>query len=173
MRPRVRAARISDAEAMRGIYNEAVANSTATMDTDPRTPQQQALWMEAHNGDPYPALVCTDADARPTDPVVLGWGSLSPYNPRPGYRTTAEVSVYVHAEFRGQGVGDALLHGLIEAARDGNFCVLLSLVTAGNVASERLHARHGFSKVGTLWHVARKFNAWIDVEIYEKRLDAH
>ena len=32
----VRAARSGDADAIRSIYNEAVANTTATMDTEPR-----------------------------------------------------------------------------------------------------------------------------------------
>lgn len=162
----VQAATLADAEAMRAIYNDAVANTTATMDTEPRSSERQEAWLAAHDGDPYPALVAVDAAG-----AALGWAALSPYNPKPGYRTTAEVSVYVHPARRGQGVGSALLGALVDAARERGFCLLLSLVTADNEASLRLHARHGFTFVGTLRRVGRKFNAWVDVTFLEKRLD--
>ena len=41
------------------------------------------------------------------DGAVTGFGSLSPYRDRPAYATTVEDSVYVHADHRGGGVGQA------------------------------------------------------------------
>ncbi len=162
----VRPARAEDAEAIRAIYNDAVAATTATMDTEPRSPERQAAWMRAHGGNPYPCLV-----AQAQDGAILGWASLSPYNPKPGYATTAEVSVYVHCNWRGRGVGSALLDSLVREAGRRGFVSLVALITAENQASRRLHARQGFGVVGTLRRVARKFDRWIDVTFMQKLLD--
>lgn len=164
---RVRAACEDDAEAIRAIYNEAVANTTATMDTDARTPEQQAAWMDAHAaGSRWAALVAEDAAGR-----VLGYASLSPYNPKPGYATTSEVSVYVHCGARGRGVGKRLVAGLLEAARKNGFVSLVALISANNDVSLHLHAGHGFVDAGTLRRVARKFDTWVDVVLMQCLLE--
>jgi phosphinothricin acetyltransferase len=161
----VRFARAADAEAIRFIYNDAVATTTATMDTEARSPERQAAWMAAHDGDPYPCLV-----AEAEDGAILGWAALSPYHPKPGYATTAEVSVYVHGDRRGQGVGKALLEALVREGARQDFVSLVALITADNEASLRLHARQGFETVGTLRRVARKFDRWVDVTFLQKLL---
>jgi phosphinothricin acetyltransferase len=161
----IRPVALRDADALRAIYNDAVATTTATMDTEPRSPEQQAVWMDAHDGDPYPAFVAEDAAGH-----VLGYASLSPYNPKSGYNTTAEVSVYVHRDWRGHGIGGQLLAELVADAERRGFRALVALITSGNEASRRLHRRHGFATVGTLNHVARKFDRWVDVTILQKSL---
>src|SRR3989304_423143 len=97
----------ADQRAILDIYNEAVLNSTATFDLEPRTWEEQQQWAEEH-GPPYQVLVATVGE------TVAGWGSLSPFRAKPGYRFTAEDSVYVHQDFRGRGIGGALLGGLVE-----------------------------------------------------------
>ncbi|HLH27297.1 MAG TPA: GNAT family N-acetyltransferase, partial [Acidimicrobiales bacterium] len=94
----VRLARLTDAEAILDIYNEAVLRSTATFDLVPRTEAEQAVWMAEHRG-PHPAVVATAGGE------VLGFGSLSPYRDKHAYATTVENSVYVHAGHRRAGVG--------------------------------------------------------------------
>lgn len=161
----VRLTRPGDAGGIRAIYNHAVAHTTATMDTEPRTPKEQAAWMEAHNGSPYPALV-----AETTDGLVVGYASLSPYNRKPGYRTTTENSVYVHCDYQGQGVGRLLLEGLIAEGTRRGFYSLVALITADNAASLRLHENCGFETIGTLRRVGRKFDAWVDVTFMQRFL---
>jgi phosphinothricin acetyltransferase len=164
---RVRPAGPEDAEAIRGIYNEAVANTTATMDTEPRTADQQAYWMTAHApGGRWVALVAQDSAGQ-----VLGYASLSSFDPKPGYAATAEVSVYVHCDARGRGVGTHLVAALIDAARQNGFVALVASISANNDASLRLHARHGFFTVGTLQRVARKFDIWVDVVLMQHLLE--
>ena len=161
----IRPARASDAEAIRAIYNDAVATTTATMDTHPRTPEQQAEWMRGHDGNPYPAIVAEDANGR-----VLGFAALSPFNPKPGYASTAEVSVYVHRDWRGHGVGKFLIAALVHEAEQRGFHSLVVLITSGNAASQRLHEHNDFVVVGTMHRVARKFDTWLDVTILQRSL---
>lgn len=160
----IRPIELRDAEELRTIYNWAVTHTTATMSTEPRSPETQIEWMEQHNGLPYPALVAVDADGG----QLVGYASLSCYIPREGYRTTAEVSVYVHCDWHGLGIGSALMSSLLMEADRRGFVSLLALITNDNEPSLRLHRRYGFTDAGLLHRVGRKFDTWLDVAILER-----
>src|SRR5262245_395605 len=96
-RPLIRPATPPDLPAILEIYNEAVLNTTATADYEPQSLETRIAWFEARKAGGYPVLVAEDEFR------VVGWSSLSPYHSRPGYRFSAEVSVYVAADRRGQG----------------------------------------------------------------------
>ena len=81
---------------MTAIYNDAVARTTGTFDTEPKTLDQQREWFDRH-GASHPVLVAEEAGR------VVGWASLSPWSDRCAYARTAEVSVYVDESSRGGG----------------------------------------------------------------------
>jgi RimJ/RimL family protein N-acetyltransferase len=61
------------------------------------------------------------------------------------------IGTMVQADEQGRGVGKALLDALIErASADDELQQLTLTVTAGNQAAERLYARAGFVRFGTL-----------------------
>jgi L-amino acid N-acyltransferase YncA len=163
----IRLAVPEDTEPLRLIYNHAAKTSTATFDTDGRTPEQQAKWMEAHNGAPYPLLVAETV----ADKTVVGYATLSPYNPKPGYARTVETSVYVHCDWQGKGIGKQLLIHQITDARQRGFLCLIALITADNEASLYLHRRYGFTDVGTIRRVGQKFGKELDVVTLQILLD--
>ena len=165
MECRIRPAVATDSEAIRAIYNAAVEATTASLDTDPRDPETQAAWMRRHDFDPWPAYVAI------VDNQVAGWASLSPYNPKPGYRTTAENSLYVDPAYHRQGIGAALLAHLIQTAPTHGVREIVALITAENTVSLALHQRFGFRTVGTLERVGRKFGRWIDVTLMQRTVD--
>jgi len=146
----------ADLQAILDIYNDAVLHSTATFDMEPRTWDEQQRWVQEHRP-PYAVFVATVGD------TVTGWGSLSRFRPRPGYRFTAEDSIYVHEDFRGRGIGAGLLVLLIEAARRGRFHSVMALIDGDNAVSVRLHERFGFRQVGIFREVGFKFGRWLDV----------
>ena len=147
----------ADQRAILDIYNDAVLHSTATFDLEPRTWEEQQRWFQEHRP-PYAVFVATVGED-----TVAGWGSLSPFRPRPGYRFTAEGSIYVHQDFRGRGIGAALLGLLVEAACRGRFHSVMALIDGDNAVSVRLHERFGFRHVGTFPQVGFKFGRWLDV----------
>ena len=102
-----------------------------------------------------------------TTGTVVGFASLSPYRDRPAYSTTSESSVYVAVSARGQGVGRALLEGLVETARAHGFHALVARIVGGHDASVRLHEAIGFEVVGHEREVGRKFGRWLDVTVAE------
>ncbi len=154
----VRRALDRDGEAIRAIYNAEVLTSTATLDLVPRTDEEQRAWMAAHAG-AYPALVAERGKE------VVGFSSLSPYRPRPGYSTAVEDSVYVASSARGQGVGRQLLEAAVEAARSHGFHSIVGRISAEQLPSIKLHEACGFEMVGVEREIGRKFGRWIDVAI--------
>jgi L-amino acid N-acyltransferase len=160
---RVRLAALDDAEATRAIYNIEVTESTVTFDLVPRTLEDQREWLSARSG-AHAVLVAEDGDD------VVGFASLSPYNVRPGYRTTVEDSVYVRHDQRGAGVGKLLLTELLSLATAHGFHAVIARIVGGHDASIALHRAVGFELVGTEREVGRKFGRWLDVVVMERLL---
>jgi phosphinothricin acetyltransferase len=160
----VRLAALSDAEAIRAIYNREVTETTVTFDLVPRTLADQQAWLTARTG-AHPAIVAVDGEG-----TVIGFGSLSPYRDRPAYTTTVEDSVYVHADHRGRGVGRLLVEELIRVGTAHGFHAVMARIVGGHRASIALHASCGFSEVGVEREIGRKFGRWLDVVLMERLL---
>ena len=144
------------------IYNEAVLNTTASYDYEPRTLEHRIAWFEDHVKNNLPVLVVVNEAGR-----VVGWGALNRYHDRKGYQFTAENSVYVAANLRGSGIGRLLMRPLVDAARERGLHAILAGIDAENEASIRLHASFGFLKVAHLKQVGFKFGRWLDVVYME------
>src|SRR5688572_6846266 len=106
----IRLAAAPDLDDVNRIYNHYVLCSTCTYQREPETAEDRAAWFAAHDA-AHPITVAV------TGGEVVGWGSLSPFRGRWGYRYTVENSVYVRHDRQGRGIGRALLVDLIERAR--------------------------------------------------------
>ena len=162
--PRVRLARVDDADAIRSIYNLEVTESTVTFDLVPRSILDQRRWLEQHAG-AHPAVVAVD-----DEDVVVGFASLSPYRSRPAYSTTVEDSVYVRRDRQRQGVGRVLLQELLRLATLHGFHTVIGRIVDGHEASIALHRLCGFGLVGVEKEVGRKFGRWLDVVVMQRLL---
>lgn len=158
---KIRLAVMDDAEAIRTIYNREVTGSTVTFDLVPRSLEDQQAWLDEHSG-AHPAVVALDDAGR-----VCGFGSLSPYRPRPAYRTTVEDSVYVDQAYQGQGVGRAVLGELVQLAGAHGFHAVIGRIVGGHEASIGLHRACGFEPIGREREVGRKFGKWLDVVLMQ------
>jgi L-amino acid N-acyltransferase len=156
----VRLAEVSDAEAIRAIYNHEVLHSFATFDLVPRPLAEQEEWIAQRSG-AFAALVAVDGTA------VVGFGSLSAYKERAAYRTSVEDSVYVAGDQQGRGIGKLIVNELLHVARLSGFHAVFARISGPSEASRALHASCGFSLVGVEREVGRKFNKWLDVAIME------
>ena len=155
----IRLAQTADLPSIADIYNREVLHSTATLDTIVRTDEEWEEWLNEHIPNAFPAFVAVDDN----DTNVLGWSSLKRWSPRVGYNRCVEVSVYVHHESRGLGVGKRLLEGLIEAAIERKYGYLAARIGAASTVSLKLHAKLGFEHVGTMRRVGEKFGEVVDV----------
>jgi phosphinothricin acetyltransferase len=159
----IRRATIADAERLCEIYNREVESSTVTLDLVPRSLGDQRRYLAERSG----GLAVIVAERAGT---VVGFGGLSFYRDRPGYRTSVEDSVYVDRSFQGQGVGSAVLGQLLEVATNHGFHTVFARIVGPQTASVALHQRHGFDLVGVEREVARKFGRWHDVAIMQRML---
>ena len=153
----LRKAEERDLERLREIYNWAVFNSVATFDLEERSREANGHWFKEHQTDYYPLYIAEDRSQ------VAGWGSISPFHPRPAYRPTGEFSIYISPDFQGRGIGDLLLKHLCACAENLGYHSLIGLITGTNTASLNLAAKNKFVKVGHYYEVGKKFGQWLDV----------
>jgi L-amino acid N-acyltransferase YncA len=90
--------------AIAAIYNEGIDDRAATFETDPRTAEDIASWLE----EDLP-LVVVESDGE-----VVAWAVAHKYREREAYAGVGEFSVYVARHTRGRGFGRAAVQGLID-----------------------------------------------------------
>lgn len=162
----IRPATPQDAPAIMDIYNDAVLNTTAIWNDDPVDVQNRIDWMSTRHEQGYPVFVSTNEHGN-----VSGYASYGPWRAFDGFAQTAELSLYVHNGYRGQGVGRALLGHLIEAARAQGLHVLVAGIEAQNNPSLGLHISLGFTETARMPQVGKKFGRWLDLVFLQKQLD--
>ena len=153
----IRGLRPDDWPAVRAIYEDGIRSGDATFETE--TPSW-ARWDAAH---PELRLVAEREGS------VVGWAALSPVSARRCYRGVGEVSVYVAAEARGDGLGRALLDELVERSEQAGYWTLSAGVFPENEASLRLHKACGFREVGVRERLGELGGVWRDVVLLERR----
>jgi L-amino acid N-acyltransferase YncA len=145
---------------VRAIYLEGIASGNSTFETEAPSWEK---WDAGHLASPR--LVMRDDDRQ----RVLGWAALSPVSGRCVYAGVAEVSVYVAAAARGQGIGRRLLGELCSRADAAGLWTLQAGIFAENDASMQLHVSCGFRTVGRREKIGKLAGAWRDVMLLERR----
>lgn len=153
-----RQATLEDAADIARIYNQGIADRTATFEIRLRTESDIRAWFDGV----HPLLVIEDEGA------VVAFAATFEYRPRACYVGIAEVSVYVERAFRRRGAGRLALESLIAAAAAAGFWKLVSRIFVENTASRRLVAALGFREVGIYEKHGQVEGLWRDVVIVEK-----
>ncbi len=158
MVPAIAALTLEHWPAVRRIYEEGIATGDATFETS--APDWEA-WNDGHLA--HSRLVA----CRETE--VLGWAALSPVSRRAAYAGVAEVSVYIAAAARGQGIGRHLLDALVASSEHHGIWTLQASIFPENRASIALHHKCGFRIVGTRERIGRREGFWRDTVLMERR----
>ncbi|MDO7887787.1 GNAT family N-acetyltransferase [Hymenobacter cheonanensis] len=145
--------------AVRAIYEQGIATGNATFET--QAPEWQA-WDRAHLA--HSRLVAVD-DAG----TVLGWAALSPVSSRCVYGGVAELSIYIAAGARGQGVGRQLLQALIADSEAQGIWTLQAGTFEENAASIGLHTQAGFRVIGHRERIGQHHGVWRNTVQMERR----
>jgi len=100
------------------IYNDAIVNTVATFDTEPKSIGNRKEWLLQH-GPKYPVHVAVHQSE------VVGWASLTRWSDRSAYDNTAEISVYITPSHQGKVLGKMLMQSVLqEGAANGLHTVL-------------------------------------------------
>ena len=158
----VRDATHDDLRAIVGIYNWAVNQTFATIDSEPLDTEEAAHWWEAH-GKRSKLLVATDESG------VIGWARLFPWNQR-GFDVVEDL-VYVDPVHHGRGIGKALLSELINAARGLGYRTIVATIATDNRSGLQLHTGLGFEAVGTIRNAAHKFDRGVHITLVPHSLE--
>lgn len=154
------------AAAILDIMNEAIINSTALYDYEPRRQESMTTWFKTKADGRFPVIGAISQDRR-----LLGFASYGPFRTWPAYKYTVEHSVYVHKDYRGKGIGRLLMQRLIDAAGEQQYHVMIGAIDAANESSIFLHKKLGFTHVGTIKHAGFKFGRWLDLTLYQLVLE--
>jgi L-amino acid N-acyltransferase YncA len=138
-----------DLDEIVAIYNSTVASRQVTADLEPVSTESRVPWFNEHTPDLRPLWV-VDLDGR-----VAGWLSFSNFYGRPAYAKTAEISVYLHQDYRDKGLGSYFLRLAIGYAPGIGVDTLLGFIFGHNEPSLRLFRKHDFREWGRLPKVAR------------------
>lgn len=154
----IKSMQASDWQQVRSIYLDGIATGVATFETDaPDWPAFDAAHLH------FGRLVASTGDA------VLGWVALSPVSNRCVYGGVAEISVYVAASARGNGVGRALVMNVIEESERNGIWTIQAGIMAENEASIALHKNCGFRVLGRREKIGKLKGVWRDVVLLERR----
>ena len=154
----------TDAEAVAAIYRPAVLESIATFEEVAPDAGEMAQRM-ASTLERFPWLV-----AEERGDGIVGYAYAAPHHARPGYRWSADISVYVAGGRHGRGVGRRLYDALIPILGRQRLVNVYAGIALPNPASVALHEAIGMRRIGVYERVGWKFGAWRDVAWYGMRL---
>lgn len=145
-------------------YNWYISNSIATFETEEISlegfKQRVAFITEK-----YPWVILEENDK------PVGYAYYSVFNSRQAYACTVDLAIYLDPNACHHGYGKTLMKEMIDIARKSGYKNIISLVTAGNIASEKLHERFGFMKKATFEDIGYKHNQWLAVSYYYLQLE--
>ena len=163
----IRAARPDDVPEIQAIYAHHVLHGAGTFDEAPPSIEEVRARFDAVIARGWTWLVATDETG------VLGYAYFNQIRDRSAYRYTAEDSIYVREDVRGQGVGKALVARVLEEAERAGFRQMVAVIgDSENVGSIGMHASLGFQRVGILRASGLKFGRWVDT-VYMQRALGH
>lgn len=147
------------------IYADQVLNGVSSWEEQPPGIEEMLGRREKIIAEGFPYRVVEIKDA------IAGYSYASSYRPRSAYRYTVENTIYVHKEYRGQGLGRLLLEDLIASCEAQGFRQMVAVIgDSNNHTSIDFHKHMGFEQVGIINSIGYKFGRWMDSVIMQRAL---
>ncbi len=159
----IRLATVADAAAIHAIYAPIVEATVISFELAPPSVDEIAERIQTTLAR-FPWLVCE------IHSHVAGYAYAGPHHTRAAYQWSANVSVYVHNEWRGRRIGSALYRALLPILAAQGYYAAYAGIALPNPGSVRLHESVGFTPIGVYHAVGYKHGAWHDVGWWECNL---
>ncbi len=160
----IRDAEFSDLPAIVEIYNSTIPGRMVTADLEPITVESRIQWFHEHSASFRPLWMVENQGE------ICGWVSFQSFYGRPAYNATAEISIYIHPNYRGKKIGKILIQKAIKASPELNIKTLLGFIFAHNEPSIKLFESFGFEKWAHLPNIAELDGIERDLVILGKRV---
>lgn len=161
-----REARLDDLPSIVDIYNSTIQSRMVTADVEEVTVAERKPWFNAHYENKNRPLWVAEQDGK-----ICGWLSLSSFYGRPAYHATAEISVYLDPNCRGQGLGTQFVHYALDHCSEFGIKTVFAFIFGHNQPSLRLFEHFGFEKWGVYPRVAELDGVERDLVVMGKRVD--
>ena len=139
------------------IYNQSIAGKQATANLEPVTYEERAAWFAEHiHSATRPIYVVRMLESAIEDSMqkegasIVAWGSFSDLYARPAYHISSEISIYIHNDFHGQGLGSLLVRWMLQQAPSLGIHNVAALIFAHNQPSLGLFGKLGFEQWGLM-----------------------
>lgn len=149
-----------DAAQIADIYNRYIKDTTITFELDQISTEEMEERIRQISSN-YPYLVYERNN------TVIGYCYAHGWKEKAAYNHTAETTVYLHPDFKRQGIGSLLMNMLIKECQKAGFHNLIACITEGNEESILMHEKLGFRQVSHFHEVGYKFGQWIGIVDYE------
>ena len=160
-----RHASIADASGINRIGNHYINTTPANFKTDPFTLEEREAWISSFSeSGPYQLFVAEE------DNTILGYAGSSKFHDRAAYDTSVATAIYLEQRACTKGLGTRLYSHLFQALAKEDLNRAFAGITIPNRASEGLHLKFGFKKVGIFTEAGRKYDKYWDVLWMEKNL---
>jgi len=166
-----------DIPSINAIINYYILNTVITFTTEAETDAGfRAKFQQLTQNRGFPFLVATPQPLHDLDITsdILGIAYISPYRPqKAAYEHTGELTLLVHHEHKGKGIGSGLLHDLLQAVKHTQLQELVAVMAVDEEGRDAglglrdYYVRFGFREVGRLERVGFKFKRWLDVIILQ------
>ena len=155
----IREMRDEDWGAVSEIYKQGLEEGTSTFNTECPSFTE---WNEGHEKN---CRFVFEEEGK-----AVGWIALSPSSSRCAYKGCVEMSVYVDRNYRGHGIGTALVNTIIREAEKDGYWSIYSAIFSINKASIALHKKCGFREIGYRERIAKdRFGKWQNTTLMEYR----
>jgi phosphinothricin acetyltransferase len=161
----IRNADINDLPVIVDIYNSTISGRMVTADLEPVTVESRENWFHEHSPNFRPLWVVE------CQGQICAWLSFQSFYGRTAYNGTAEISIYIHQDFRGRKLGKYLVQKAIEACPQLQIKTLLGFIFGHNEPSLKLFSHFGFEKWAHLPNVAELDGIERDLIILGKRVN--
>jgi len=160
----IRDAELKDLQAIVEIYNSTIESRMVTADTEPVTVESRKKWFNEHSPSFRPLWVVEN------NQQICAWVSFQSFYGRPAYHKTAEISIYIHQDFRGKKLGKFLIEKAIDFCPKIEITTLLGFIFAHNEPSVKLFTHFGFEEWAHLPNIAILDGVERDLLILGKRI---
>ena len=171
----VQRAGTDDLAAILAIYNQSIAGKQATANLAEVSYDERADWFSEHINNPQRPIYVVKtnsqntADSKSIDEqstneqstneqstneqnnetaVIVAWGSFSDLYARTAYHISSEISIYLHSDYHGQGLGGLLTRWMLTQAPTLGIRNIVALIFAHNQPSLGLFSKLGFTQWG-------------------------
>ncbi|GGA12959.1 N-acetyltransferase [Paenibacillus marchantiophytorum] len=151
----------SDIPLLMDIYNHFVVHTTVSFHTEPVDISE------------FTASVIHQNPRYQTDVIWLGgilqgYVQIMPHKKKQAYDTTAEITIYLHPDCVGRGVGSAAIQHIEAVAKERGFHSLISTICSDNAPSIRSFMKNGYAQCAHFREVGFKWGKFLDIVTYQK-----